>query len=122
MKEEQIAIFVAPDHKLVLRSFYREHVWLPAREANEDLGSSKAWLSALELIYDFHGMLFFNDGLEYPTPDIPEVFVDHSNRWMRNFLKAKSDGTEPKHFSNKIERLRIIELYCRLINQEGELT
>lgn len=122
MKDEQHVIFVAPNHKLVLKPFYRDQVWLPAREANKDLGSSKAWLSALELIYDYHGMLYFNDGSEYPTPDIPEVFVDHSNRWMRNFLKAKACGKEPKHYSKLIERLRIIELYCRLIRQESKLT
>lgn len=121
MRDDSRAIFVAPNHKLVLKPFYRDQVWLPAIDADQDLGSSKAWLSALELIYDYHGMLYFNDGQEYPTPDIGEVFVDQSNRWMRNFLKAKDGGTEPKHYSNKIERLRIIELYCRLIKQEDEL-
>lgn len=122
MADEQHAIFVAPDHKLVLRTFYRDQVWHPAREANEDLGSSLAWLSALELIYDYDGMLYFTDSRKYPAPDIAEVFVDSTNRWMRNFLEAKDGGEEPNHYSNKIERLRMIELYCRLIRQDSQFT
>lgn len=122
MKDEKHAVFVAPDHKIVLRSFYRDQIWRPARALNEDLSSSTAWFSALELIYDYEDVLYFSDGQKYPLPDLGEEFVDLSNRWMRNFLEANEEGTGPKHYSNKIERLRIIELFCRLIRQEGELS
>lgn len=111
-------ITVAADYQLVQKSFYVQDIWVPAREANKNLLSSVAWFKALELIYNYAGLLEFSDGRTYDVPDIAEEFVDPENRWMRNFLDADCSGNMPKHFSGKYERLRLIELYCRLIPLE----
>lgn len=109
---------VAANFQLVQKSFYIQRVWLPAREADKDLLSSVAWFSALELLYEYEGQLSFPNGDPYDVPDIAEVFVDPENRWMRNFLEPDESGKLPKRFSGKHERLRLIELYCRLIPLE----
>lgn len=108
-------ILVAADYQLVNIGFYRERVWKPAVEADKDLPSRMAWLDALGLIYDYDGRLFFPDGRDYHPPEIDDVFADASNRWMSYFLKADESGEEPASQSRKFERLRMIELYCRLV-------
>ncbi|WP_156882983.1 hypothetical protein [Rhodovulum sp. P5] len=112
-------IIVAADFQLVQKPFYIERVWKPARAANKNLPSSVAWLNALELVYSYHGKLRHLDGSEYDVPEIDAIFVDGENRWMRNFLEADATGAAPRRFSRQFERLRLIELYCRLI-ERGE--
>ncbi len=109
---------VAANFQLVHKSFYVQRIWLPAREADKEFATSVAWFSALELLYKYDGQLIYPNGDPYEVPDIAEVFVDPENRWMRNFLEADSRGSLPKRFSGKHERLRLIELYCRLIQME----
>ena len=111
-------ILVASDHQLVNKAFYRDQVWKPALQAHDDLRSRTAWLNALTLIYDYDGRLYFRDGRPYRPQDIDEVFNDPQNRWMSNFLKADTSGQQPAQTSRLLERLRMINLYCRLV--EGE--
>jgi hypothetical protein len=48
-------------------------------------------------------------------PDIyDELFPDVTNKWMRNFLRCDGTGEYPKSYSSHYERLRVVELYCRL--------
>lgn len=108
-------ITVAADHHLVNRRFYRNRVWLPAIQVHQDIGSRSAWIDALSLIYDYDGSLYCSDGRPYRHDEITDIFEDQSNRWMGYFLEADSSGTAPKTYSRKFERLRLIELYCRLI-------
>lgn len=111
-------VLVASDHQLVNKAFYRDQVWKPALKAHEDLRSRTAWLNALTLIYDYDGRLYFRDGRPYQPQDIDEVFNDPQNRWMSNFLKADPTGQRPVQTSRLLERLRMIELYCRLVESE----
>lgn len=107
-------ILVAADFQLVHREFYTENVWRPAKRAHEQLQSRTLWLSALTMIYDYDGQLYFADGRPYHAKDIDEVFTDPSNRWMTDFLESDNSGNLPRRISRKLERLRMIELYCRL--------
>ena len=115
---DEDCILVAANYQLVNVGFYRERVWLPAREADKDLPSRMAWLDALYLIYDYEGRLYFSDKRPYNPPEIEEVFTDPSNRWMSYFLQADETGNRPALQSRKFERLRMIELYCRLMKSE----
>lgn len=107
-------ILVLSNHQLVNKVTYRNLVWVPAREAHAELPSRAAWLQALTLIYEYSGQLFFKNGKQYIPSDIDTIFRDPQNRWMSNFLKADDSGTAPASFSHQFERLRMIELYCRL--------
>ena len=107
-------ILVAADHQLVSKSFYINRVWGPAREAHKDLRGRTAWFNALTLPYDFDGRLYYPDRRPYHPPDIEEVFRDPQNRWMSRFLKADETGQAPAHYCRDLEKLRLIELYCRL--------
>lgn len=118
MSDQSQTVTVAANFQMVHKGFYVQNIWLPAREADKELASSVAWFSALELLYEYEGQLIYPNGDTYDVPDIAEVFVDPENRWMRNFLEADERNGQPKRFSGKYERLRLIELYCRLIPME----
>jgi len=114
-------IFVAGNHDLIRKPFYRDRVWRPARDAHQDIGGRTGWLFALEAVYCFEGKLFWPHGRPFDIPVIDDVFDDHENRWMTNFLKADKTGEAPAMYSRKLDRLRLIELYCRLLREHEEL-
>lgn len=68
----------------------------------------------MDLINDYDGLLFYPNGYPYNVPVIEDIFEPTENRWMSDFLAADETGNHPKRFSPKLERLRMIELYCRL--------
>lgn len=107
-------IIVAADWQLIDNEFYVERVWKPARKAHARMRSTAAWLRALTMLYEFDGRLYFADGGQYRHPEIDDVFQDGSNRWMAYFLEADATGSAPRRFSNKLERLRLIEVYCQI--------
>lgn len=107
-------IIVAADWQLIDDDFYTERVWRPARAISLRMRSTAAWLRALTMLYEYDGRLFFSDGAQYRHPEIDDVFTDGSNRWIGYFLEADATGEYPKRFSNKLERLRLIEVYCQI--------
>jgi hypothetical protein len=107
-------ILVAADWQLVNRRFYRDRVWNPARNMHVEVGSFANWMTAFEMVYDFDGCLFFPDGRLWRHQELTELFPDDANKWMSNFLKANADGSAPQAYSPKYDRLRIVELYCRM--------
>ena len=106
-------ILVAADHQLVSKTYYIE-LWKRAREVHKDLRGREAWLDFLTITYESADRLYFPDGRRYYPPDIDEVFTDPQNRWMSRFLKADASGEAPAHFCRNFERLRLIDLACRL--------
>lgn len=108
-------ILVASDALLVDRRFYVERVWTPARSMHKHIGSYPKWLDALTVLYDFDGRLYYPDNGLYRHPEITDVFEDQTNHWMGDFLRCDGSGHFPKRFCRKVERLRLIELYCRLM-------
>ncbi|MEM1363317.1 MAG: hypothetical protein AAGF94_16650 [Pseudomonadota bacterium] len=114
---ESPRIVVASDYNLVDRQFYAKRVWQPARRRHAHMHGRKAWFAALTILYDFDGRMYFSDQRPYHPKDIEEVFPDVSNRWMTDFLLADETGEAPKRYSPKLERLRMIELCCRLYDE-----
>lgn len=111
-------IVVAADYQLVNRKFYTQRVWKPALRQHTLIGSRSKWLNALELVYNYDGQLYHTSGQPYSHAELTEIFPDNRNRWMGYFLEADETGEAPKRFSREYERLRLIELYCRLVEQE----
>ena len=111
-------IIVLSNHHLINKVIYKNCVWLPARSVHEELPGRASWLEALGLVYEYDGRLFFKNGKKYRLPEIDTVFTDPQNRWMTTFLKADETGADPACRSHQFERLRLIELYCRLRNND----
>lgn len=109
-------IIVAADHQLVNKEFYTEQVWKPGREAAKAFNGRSAWRFALTLVDDYAGQLYQSDGSRYFHDEIPDIFPDVTMRWIDYFLAADASGEKPKSYSRQFERLRIIELYCRLVS------
>jgi len=112
-------IYVLSNHQIVDKSIYRNNVWKAAHLTNNDLSSRSSWLTGLTLVYDYAHHLYFRDGTRYKVPDIHKIFPDPQNRWMTDFLKADETGKAPASYSRYYERLRLIELYCRLRRVEA---
>ncbi|MEM1149932.1 MAG: hypothetical protein AAGI03_05145 [Pseudomonadota bacterium] len=109
---------VAADHQLVTRTFYVGQVWRPARRQDAVIGSRANWRTALHLVDDYYGRLFHTNGQPYHYDEINDVFDDPRNRWMGYFLEADEAADYPARFCIKLERLRLIELYCRLVDDQ----
>jgi len=113
MWKPQSQIIIARDRELKDKRFYVRRIWLPARHEAQFF-RSRAWLDALTLLYDVSEYIYDAEGALFPVPEVDEVFRDHDMRWMRLFLEADASGAAPKRYSHKLDRLRLIELYCRV--------
>ncbi|CTQ55634.1 hypothetical protein LP7551_04177 [Roseibium album] len=111
-------IYVFSDHHFGDRKIYATYVWLAAKRVSEMLPGRASWSNALDLIYEYADRLYFEDGTKYDPIAVNEVFPDPQNRWMTDFLKADETGRGPAYYSWQHERLRMIELYCRLRNDD----
>ncbi|MEP1518722.1 MAG: hypothetical protein ABJK17_00460 [Ascidiaceihabitans sp.] len=107
-------IYVLPNHHLVDKAIYRNCAWGPARKVQTELSGRASWIHAFPLIFEYSDQLYYTDGSKYDPPEIDEVFPDAQNRWMSDFLKTDKTGKAPATYSHRFERLRIIDLYCRL--------
>ena len=109
-------ITVLADHQLANRKTYRERVWKPARALHADIGSYPAWRRVLVEVEDYDGKLYLPDQRPYRHEEVYAIFSDISNRWMGLFLEDDGTGHAPKRYAKPqtYERLRLIELYCRL--------
>ncbi|MEM5585937.1 hypothetical protein WNZ15_26010 [Roseibium sp. AS2] len=107
-------IIVCSNYQFVDTEFYQENVWNIARLTHELMPSRAAWLTGMTIIYDYAHHLYFRDGSKYWPSDIGKIFPDPQNRWFSDFLKADETGEAPLSYTKYYERLRMIELYCRL--------
>lgn len=105
-------IYVSPNWELVDRKFYVECVWRPARQLHERLGGRTAWLTALKMLQAYEDRLYFPEGQRYLLSSIDTTFGDA--RWIGMFLEADASGEAPRVYTRQYDRLRVIELYCRL--------
>lgn len=112
-------ITVAADWQLANKRFYRERVWQPARALHEEIGSYANWRRVLNMVETYDGRLYLPDQRPWHHEEINDLFSDPTNRWMGYFLQADVTGEAPKSYSQKFERLRAIELYCRLMRPEA---
>ncbi|CTQ55635.1 hypothetical protein LP7551_04178 [Roseibium album] len=111
-------IYVLSNHHFVNKVTYTHYAWLPANRVNEEMPGRASWLEAFGLIYEYNDRLYFKNGKKYNPGDIDKAFPDPQNRWMTNFLKADETGRGPASYSWHYERLRMIELYCRIRNED----
>jgi hypothetical protein len=105
-------VYVAPNEYLVDRDFYIERIWRPARQQHERLGGRTAWRTALKMLKSYEGRLYFPDGQRYTLAPIDRTFSDF--RCIGQFLEPDKTGDAPRTFSRQYDRLRVIELFCRL--------
>ena len=105
-------IYVATDEELKDPHYYRR-LWLAARNVPIP---RRDWLDAIaDAIRDFDGDILTTTGERYDIPDIDEIFGDDPDmRWMSRFKATKKGADRPRAMSNKIERLRLIDLYFRV--------
>lgn len=90
--------------------------WMIARNAR-DIGSRRMWLDEMSLEFANHSgrSLCFRDGQMYQLPDLDQAFGDDEDmRWLSLYIACDSSNLMPRHFSNKIERLRLINLFLKL--------
>lgn len=118
--EKSEKITVLGDHSLSNRRIYREKVWKPARAMHAEIGSYAGWRRVLVEIETYDGRLYYPDQRPFHHQEIYELFSDVSNRWMGYFLEADLCGDAPKAYARPqtYDRLRVIELYCRLNGAE----
>lgn len=104
-------IYVATRHELRTPSYYNR-LWIAARNAAI---SRRSWLDEIaDAIRDFDGSILDELGLDYPIPDIDEVFGNDSEmRWFGYYLKENRFGY-PFSTSQKFERLRMVDLYFKI--------
>ncbi len=112
-------IIVASDFQLVNRNFYRTHIWQPAREMTAEIGGVSNWPCALTMLYEVDDRLYHSIGGCFSLPEVDDVFGRHAERWMRNFLEVDKSEKAPARYTHLLDRLRLIELYCRLIKQQA---
>ncbi|CAM4414519.1 hypothetical protein [Palleronia rufa] len=94
-------IYVSPDWQITSKTYYRDNIWLPARELNDDIGSGAKWRTALYMVDDYVDRLKFPSGEAYIYPDIyDDLFPDPTNKWMRNFLRCDGSGESPASYSS----------------------
>lgn len=105
-------IYVATDTQLNDPQYYRR-LWLATR--NIDI-ARRDWLDAIaDAIRDFDGAIAVAPDIPYRVPCIDRTFGDDPDvRWLGYFLAANDNGNNPKYFTRKLERLRLIDLYFRI--------
>lgn len=111
--------FIVPsDQQLKSKRFYIRHVWRPALAQGL---SRRNWLDGLTLLYEFEGRFFWRSGDLYIVPEIDTVFTDPDNRWYSDFEKADKSGYAPRQYCRVWERLRLMCLYCRVMDDPDPL-
>jgi hypothetical protein len=116
-------LIVLGDHQISNRRIYKERIWAPAREMREIVGPIAAWRRVLVEIEDYDGRLYFPDRRPFRHDEIYEMFPDIGCRWMGLFLEDDGTGLAPKRYASPktFDRIRVIELYCRLHLQNEAL-
>ncbi len=72
-----------------------------------------------DVLYHYHGDLFWPDGVPYDLPEIDEVFGnDPTFRWVSAFLNFAVETPRQATQERVIERLRMIDLYFRIAHPD----
>lgn len=90
--------------------------WMIARNLR-DIPSRRAWLDEMSLEFANKGDIDFRykDGSPYILPDLDYAFgEDDDMRWLSSYISCDGSNVSPRHKSNKIERLRIINIFLKL--------
>ena len=106
------AFYLTDPEALLSESYYRR-LWLAVR--NVDI-PRRSWLEELaDLMRDYDGTIYQDDGTVYEFPLIDDIFGDDFDmRWMGYYLLADDSGHGPRMKSRKIERLQLLDLYMQI--------
>ncbi|MEM8563208.1 MAG: hypothetical protein AAGF57_13275 [Pseudomonadota bacterium] len=110
-------IIVADDWQLLLPDYVQSQIWTPARALRDYVGGIGALLNVCTCLYDYDGRLYFPNGRPWHHEDIDDIFGDHGERWLRNFLTCDEAEEGPKFKSTKFERLRALHGTVQIIAQ-----
>lgn len=109
-----------PKHKftlttpsILLSEHYYRRLWMAVKNVSLP---RRAWLDELaDLIRDYDGEIYTEDGYHYDIPMIDDVFGDDSDmRWMGYYLLPDDTGHAPRMKSRKVERLQLLDLYFQI--------
>ncbi|ODS22476.1 hypothetical protein AB835_13910 [Candidatus Endobugula sertula] len=105
--------FTLTDPAILLSGSYYRRLWLTIK--NIPL-SRREWLDTLaNMLRDYDGMIYTEDGQLYEFPFIDDVFANDADmRWISYYLEPDETGFLPRSKSRKIERLQLLDLYCRI--------
>ncbi|ODS23038.1 hypothetical protein AB835_10830 [Candidatus Endobugula sertula] len=105
--------YTLTDPSILLSESYYRRLWLTVR--NIPL-SRREWLERLaDMLRDYDGMIYCEDGERLELPLIDDIFAhDFDMRWVSYYLAPDSTGFLPRRKSRKIERLQLMDLYCRI--------
>lgn len=110
-------IYVATTAELMNEHYYRR-LWIAIRNLSEQVPiSRREWLNVLaDCFRDTYDVeILLRSGKPYCIPCVDEAFGDDpDNRWFSDFLKSDPAGTRPRAKSRKLERVQLLDLYCRL--------
>lgn len=112
LPKQKKSICVASDDELSVPSYYAR-LWLAIRNLPIN---RRDWLDEIaDAIRDYDGEIFNAFGLPYLVPDIDETFGnDPDMRWFGYYLASDNTGECPKSQSRKLERVRLLDLYCKI--------
>ncbi len=90
--------------------------WMITRNVR-DIGSRRDWLDEMSLTFldcpEFG--VEYRDGTAYELPDLDEAFGDDEDmRWLSLYNECDGTNIYPRRQSNKLERLRLINLFLKL--------
>ncbi|MEM9146748.1 MAG: hypothetical protein AAGC57_11150 [Pseudomonadota bacterium] len=110
-------IIVADDWQLLLPTFVKTQIWMPARALRDEVGGNGRLLSACACVYDYDGKLYFGNGRPWQHEEIEDIFGDYGERWLSNFFACDESGQNPRHRQNKFERLRVLHAAIQIVGR-----
>lgn len=114
MDKEIQVITVASYRELMCEVYYRR-LWLAVRNIKIP---RRSWPDLLaDTFRDYNGIFHDPNGGEYELPEIDDVFngIDMSMRWFGYYVAADETGQHPRSRTRKLERLRLFDLYFRIL-------
>lgn len=113
MSVENKTIIVASTAELKNKVYYRR-LWLAVRNLKDI--TRRGWLDELANTFrDYEHKLLWPEGDKYHLPEIDDVFNnDLCMRWFGYFVAADHTGDNPLTRCNRLERLRLLDLYFKM--------
>lgn len=109
LAKKKCTVMVASKAELT-NTHYSKRLWLAARNISI---SRRQWPDVIaNAVYGFDGDILLPDGRLFPIPEIDDVLGDP--RWFSYYFE-ELDGN-PRRPVRLIERLRVIDLYFRIVH------
>lgn len=107
-------IYTATDEQLKCPKCY-EKLWATVVSLTHI--SRRGWIATLECFIrdlDILGLrVLLPSGQPFQFKYIFDVFPDEEGRWFSDFFACDDSGCSPQSMSPKLDRLRLLDLYCQ---------